>query len=122
NPYNIEETADVIRAALEMPLTERRTRHEALMAAVRRHDVASWSQSFLSQLDRVASVQDPASLRAPEPIRTALAKLGEVIGPQPRRAARKARACRGLRAEGPQPDRIREPSSVPNSVKCDRLK
>ena len=40
NPYNVEETADGIRSALEMPLAERRTRHEALMAAVRKHDVA----------------------------------------------------------------------------------
>ena len=117
NPYNIEETADIIRAALEMPLTERRTRHEALLAAVRKHDVASWSQSFLSQLDRVASVQDPVSWRAPEPIRTALAKLEQVMDPQPRPAARKPRECRGLRAEGPQRDRTRDASSVPSSVK-----
>jgi trehalose 6-phosphate synthase len=117
NPYNIEETADVIRAALEMPLTERRTRHEALMTAVRKHDVASWSQSFLSQLDRVASGHDPASWRTPEPIRTALAKLEQVTDPQPRPAARKPKECRGLRTEGPQHDRVREASSVTNSIK-----
>ena len=69
NPYNIEETADVIRRALEMPLPERRTRHEALMAAVRKHDVVSWSNSFLSQLERVRSDDDPAGWRSPEPIR-----------------------------------------------------
>ena len=66
NPYNVEETADVIRTALEMPLAERRTRHEALMAAVRKHDVASWCQSFLSQLERVRSDDDPASWHSPE--------------------------------------------------------
>ena len=32
----------MIRTALEMPLAERRARHEALMAAVRKHDVAHW--------------------------------------------------------------------------------
>ena len=117
NPYNIEETADVIRAALEMPLTERRTRHEALMTAVRKHDVASWSQSFLSQLDRVTSGHDPASWRAPESIRTALAKLEQVTDPPSRPAARKPKECRGLRAEGPERDRIRQASSATSSVK-----
>ena len=117
NPYNIEETADVIRAALEMPLTERRTRHEALMTAVRKHDVASWSQSFLSQLDRVASGLDPASWRTPEPIRTALAKLEQVTDPQLRPAARKPKECRGLQTEGGQRDRVKEASSVTSSLK-----
>jgi trehalose 6-phosphate synthase len=75
NPYNVEETADGIRTALEMPLAERRTRHAALMAAVRKHDVASWCQAFLSQLERVRSDDDPASWHSPESIRTALANL-----------------------------------------------
>src|SRR6202521_1411008 len=65
NPYNVEETADAIKSALEMPLAERRTRHEALMAAVRKNDVASWCQAFLSQLERVLSGDDPASWRSP---------------------------------------------------------
>jgi trehalose 6-phosphate synthase len=117
NPYNIEETADVIRAALEMPLAERRARHDALMAAVRKHDVASWSQSFLSQLDRVRSVEDPATWRAPEPIRTALAKLEQVMGRRPmgrrpRAASRKPKECQGLRAGASERDRVPETSSV----------
>src|SRR5205823_1372235 len=36
NPYSIDATADVIRQALEMNLSERRARHQALMAAVQR--------------------------------------------------------------------------------------
>jgi trehalose 6-phosphate synthase len=75
NPYNIEETADVIRAALEMSLAERRRRHAALMGAVRTHDAAAWCQAFLAQLERVRSDDDPASWRSPEPIRAALEKL-----------------------------------------------
>jgi trehalose 6-phosphate synthase len=50
NPYNIEETADVIRSALEMTLVERRDRHGALLAGVQKHDAAAWSQSFLEHL------------------------------------------------------------------------
>ena len=77
NPYNIEDTADVIQAALEMPLAARRTRHEALMKAVCKHDVTSWAESFLSQLERMRVSDDPASCRSPEPIRSALEKLGQ---------------------------------------------
>ena len=55
NPYSIEETADVIRGALEMTLAERRERHGALLAGVLKHDAATWSQSFLEHLKRVRS-------------------------------------------------------------------
>ena len=55
NPYSIEETADVIRDALEMTLAERCERHGALLAGVQKHDAAAWSQSFLEHLKRVRS-------------------------------------------------------------------
>jgi len=74
NPYNIAETADVIRMAFEMALAERQKRHAALMATVEKNSVVAWCRSFIAQLERVRS-NDPASWRAPEPIRTALAKL-----------------------------------------------
>jgi trehalose 6-phosphate synthase len=77
NPYNIEDTADVIRTALEMPLAERRSRHEALMAAVCKHDVSSWCRSFLAHLERARAGDDPSSLHPPEPIREALQRLRE---------------------------------------------
>src|SRR6185503_20214542 len=83
NPYNIEESADAIRAALEMKLDERRARHDASMAAVRRHDVRSWYQSFLAQLERMRSAEDPSRWRSPAPIRAALEKLEGATGPQP---------------------------------------
>ena len=50
NPHSIEETADVIRVALEMTLAERRERHGALLAGVQKHDGAAWCQSFLEHL------------------------------------------------------------------------
>jgi len=55
NPYSIEETADVIRGALEMTLAERCERHGALLAGVQKHDAAAWSHSFLEYLTRVRS-------------------------------------------------------------------
>ncbi len=61
NPYSIEETADAIRAALEMTLAERRERHGALLTGIQKHDAAAWSQSFLEYLKRVRSTADPVA-------------------------------------------------------------
>ena len=55
NPYSIEETAEAIRAALEMTLTERCERHAALLAGLQKQDAAAWSQSFLEHLKRLRS-------------------------------------------------------------------
>src|SRR5215470_16322246 len=52
NPYNIDETADALRSALEMDLTERRARHGALLQGVYDHDAIGWSRLFLEHLKR----------------------------------------------------------------------
>ena len=83
NPYNVEESADAIRMALEMKLDERRARYESLMAAVRKHDVKSWYQSFLAHLERVRAADDPSQWHSPEPIRAALEKLEGMKAGQP---------------------------------------
>ena len=83
NPYSIDDTADVIRAALEMDHAERQARHAALMAAVRKHDAAAWAQSFLAHLTRDRSSEDPGS-RPPRTIRRALEKLQQPTRAQPR--------------------------------------
>jgi trehalose 6-phosphate synthase len=75
NPYDIDSTADVIRVALEMSLTERRARHAALLALVEKNDIASWCRSFLAALARMPSPDDPAGWQQPETIRHALEKL-----------------------------------------------
>jgi trehalose 6-phosphate synthase len=50
NPYDIEGTASAIHLALQMPLEERRDRHQALLATIRRQDVHWWCDSFLDTL------------------------------------------------------------------------
>jgi len=50
NPYDIEGTANAIHLALQMPLEERRARHQALLATVRRYDVHWWCDTFLEML------------------------------------------------------------------------
>jgi trehalose 6-phosphate synthase len=50
NPYDIEGTAAAILLALQMPLEERRSRHQALMRTVRAQDVHWWCEAFLDAL------------------------------------------------------------------------
>lgn len=87
NPYNIEGMADVVRMALEMALPERRARYEALMAAVERHDVMSWCESFLAQLVR-SRTDDPARWSSPPSIRDVLDKLKRTSAGRGRRSIR----------------------------------
>ncbi|MGE0849383.1 MAG: trehalose-6-phosphate synthase [Hyphomicrobiaceae bacterium] len=88
NPYNIEETADVIRVALEMSRDERRRRHAALLATLRRHDVSTWCSSFLSRLERARVSGGPSGQETPEPIREALERLREVTMEAPSKPRR----------------------------------
>ena len=50
NPYDTAGTAAAIHLALQMPLEERRQRHQALMATIRRFDVHWWCKTFLESL------------------------------------------------------------------------
>jgi trehalose 6-phosphate synthase len=86
NPYNIEETADLIKNALEMPLEERQARYNALMASVRMSDAGIWARSFLAQLERVRSAG--AASETPAPIRDALERLHQSSVPRLRRTRR----------------------------------
>jgi trehalose 6-phosphate synthase len=62
NPYSVEETAEVIRDALEMTLAERCERHAALLARLQKHDAAAWSQSFLEHLRRVRPTAEASAI------------------------------------------------------------
>src|SRR5207245_7066328 len=42
NPYDKRGMALALQTALNMPLEERRQRHEPMLAAVREHDIHSW--------------------------------------------------------------------------------
>ena len=86
NPYNIEETADIIKNALEMPFEERQARYNALMASVRMSDAGLWARSFLAQLERVRSAG--AASETPAPIRDALERLHQSSAPRLRRTRR----------------------------------
>jgi trehalose 6-phosphate synthase len=92
NPYDIGATADVIRAALEMNLDERRERYTALIATIEKNDITAWCRSFLAALENLA---DPG--KPPEEIARALEKLRGTSQPAP-----KARAASGTAAPKPE--------------------
>ncbi len=50
NPYDIDNVADGIKRALVMPLDERRQRYEAMMAVLRKNDIAAWRDRFVAAL------------------------------------------------------------------------
>jgi len=74
NPYDKRGMALALQTALNMPLEERRQRHEQMLAAVREHDIHSWYGRFVYDL------------------------TGEVI----RRPAAEARGARQIRNTGAQ--------------------
>jgi trehalose 6-phosphate synthase len=61
NPYDVEGTAAAIHLALEMPLEERRHRHQALLAGLRRQDVHWWCDGFLEALGQAEAQEAGAS-------------------------------------------------------------
>jgi trehalose 6-phosphate synthase len=55
NPFDVEEQAEAIHAAIEMSGEERKARAEAIREHVRTHDVAGWLETQLEDLDRWAA-------------------------------------------------------------------
>ena len=51
NPYDSHGTAEVIQRALQMPLDERRDRHQKLLHGIREYDVHWWRKTFLAALE-----------------------------------------------------------------------
>ncbi|MEO0997212.1 MAG: trehalose-6-phosphate synthase, partial [Pseudomonadota bacterium] len=56
NPYDKDDVADGVATALEMPVTERRRRHEAMIEVLQRNDVTAWRRRFV---DALASARQP---------------------------------------------------------------
>jgi trehalose 6-phosphate synthase len=65
NPFDVEDMAAAIDAALAMPLAERQRRHRALIEVVRRSDVTAWRRTCLETLRRVEGARPlPDALRS----------------------------------------------------------
>ncbi|KGT90532.1 trehalose-6-phosphate synthase [Erwinia typographi] len=59
NPYDRDEVAAALNQAATMPLNERISRYNDMMAVLRRNDITHWRKSYLKDLQAVA-------LRSPE--------------------------------------------------------
>jgi trehalose 6-phosphate synthase len=55
NPYDKIAVADGIQQAIEMPLEARKERHVELMSKLRRNDIHTWSENFVSVLNQARS-------------------------------------------------------------------
>jgi len=51
NAFDVEETAQAIKLALDMPLEERKQRYESLFAACQKFSVTTWAETFLDHLN-----------------------------------------------------------------------
>ncbi|WP_223642525.1 bifunctional alpha,alpha-trehalose-phosphate synthase (UDP-forming)/trehalose-phosphatase [Corallococcus sp. EGB] len=75
NPYDVEDMADAIEQALEMPRPERQERMRNLRASVKSRDVHWWVERFLDRLQGLPSVAE----RPPLP--DGMAALDALKGP-----------------------------------------
>jgi trehalose 6-phosphate synthase/phosphatase len=64
NPYDVQEVAQVLRRALDMPRKERTARMRTMRRRVTSHDVHHWADTFLA---RLAAARPPAAIRVPRP-------------------------------------------------------
>jgi trehalose 6-phosphate synthase len=64
NPYDTTQTAEMIRRALEMPLSERRARIQRMRKVVREHNVYRWAAELISELSEIR-LESPETLRGP---------------------------------------------------------
>jgi trehalose 6-phosphate synthase len=62
NPYDKRGMALALQAALNMPLDERRQRHEQMLASVREHDIHNWYGRFVYDLTG-ETIRRPADTR-----------------------------------------------------------
>lgn len=53
NPFDMEETAHALFKALQMPLEERKTRHQSLLEHIKQFDLQHWCDTFLADLSRM---------------------------------------------------------------------
>jgi trehalose 6-phosphate synthase len=53
NPYDIEQVAQAIHSALEMPLNERTVRVQRLRRVVREHNIYRWAATLLAELGEI---------------------------------------------------------------------
>jgi trehalose 6-phosphate synthase/phosphatase len=64
NPYDIDQIADALYRAVEMPMEERRERMAEMRRSIERNDLHTWSQRFLRALMQDSTVEVDADISA----------------------------------------------------------
>lgn len=64
NPYDIDQIAERLHRAVEMPMEERRRRFADLRERVHRNDLEAWSRQFLQMLNSQCAIEPDAQLAA----------------------------------------------------------
>jgi trehalose 6-phosphate synthase len=64
NPYDSRGMAHAIQQAFNMPLSERRDRHQAMLEVLERNSISAWHTSFVDTLESVGGVQPALKLKA----------------------------------------------------------
>ena len=62
NPFHIEEFAEALEPALEMPVEEQKRRNQAIQDRLRRYDVNRWAEDFVQTI--ISTHQSEAARRA----------------------------------------------------------
>ena len=70
NPYDIDQTAEAIRAALEMDPGEKQARMRDMRRMIREHNIYEWAGSLIAELcdlrlDDADNTHDMVHLRTP---------------------------------------------------------
>lgn len=85
NPFNIEDMAQAMLKAIEMPRDERRQRHAKLLARITQNDVDAWADGFIATL---------AKQRLQDPVTGPSAQLRDILDRLGRQEAAQGRAGR----------------------------
>ena len=63
NPFDIDQLAQAIKTALEMPLEEQQERNQLLRKRVWRYNIDKWSSNFMQELEEVANRVSTSSIK-----------------------------------------------------------
>ena len=77
NPYDKRGMAFALQTALDMPLTERRERHEQMLSSVREHDIHNWYGRFVHDLTGESMRRRPVVLELHEGARRVSGGVGQ---------------------------------------------
>ena len=63
NPFDIEQLAQSIKTAIEMPLMEQQERNTISRKRIRRYDIDKWSSNFMNALNEVANKESSSHIQ-----------------------------------------------------------